>query len=857
MAGRQLDVSVMVRLRDALTSPLAALQRRLSSFAALGSRIGAIGGLVASISFAAPIASAAEWDQAIRDIAVTAGLSGQAAETFITETGRSYERLALQVGQRSRDIAAAAGQLVAAGLDEGKVGAILPTLGRVSTASRAALTDVASTAFTLSSTLKIADDQMEAALTSLLVAAKAGNVEFRDMAKYLPSIGAAAANLGLSGREGVATLGAALEVVRMGAGDAATAANNLKNLLAKALSPDVSKNFAKFGVDIGGVMKDAAAKGIDPFEAMLAKVIKITGVSQAEIQSVMKTAKAAGMTDAAALEEVRKKIVAIGGAEKISQIFGDQQAIEALLPLLAHLDEYQGIRAKALSADNSVLAKDFATQMAALQKQLDRFGEIGEQAVRRVGKAFATNLPMINDGLAALLGWVKSIDETWPGLIDTTLSWAGAILMLIAGLAAAGPVLSIAAAGVGALGAILGAALTPIGIVVAALAGGAAIIVANWEDFADWFADLWGGIRDAFAWGARAVRAFFRGDLLAAQGAWRAFVASLSRIGASLGNILRGIGRQLISYLDQAGRAMFGARRWGEITTWAEGIYNQARDAIQAGDWGGLGRLALGLIDDGFRAATPIAVAAGGWLADQIKAADWAGAGRDVTGLIASGVRTSQAVMFGVGRQIGVWLRSIDWMGVGRDILNAISGGMIAQIAGGKSPSQVLADKLLEWDWRDVGRQIWNLIMAGIPGLTVGLIDGLTGTGKRSPAAGAAAAAGRDAGSSSSWTDMLPDISWGDVSKRIGDVFAASPSAAVLDVIDRLTRGDKPGAPARAGGPAPASAAAAAAGQPQETKVGGEITVRNLSPDTLAVGAKSSGPVGLAPADRGRVQGRF
>ena len=53
MAGRTMDVSVLVRLVDRVTGPLGALQRRFAQFAALGQRIGILGAAVAAISFMA------------------------------------------------------------------------------------------------------------------------------------------------------------------------------------------------------------------------------------------------------------------------------------------------------------------------------------------------------------------------------------------------------------------------------------------------------------------------------------------------------------------------------------------------------------------------------------------------------------------------------------------------------------------------------------------------------------------------------------------------------------------------------------------------------------------------------------
>ena len=98
------------------------------------------------------------------------------------------------------------------------------------------------------------------------------------------------------------------------------------------------------GVDIEKVMKDAATKGINPLEAVLAKVRDITGVSQNEIDGYMKKAKQNGLEGAQAFEYVRGELEKIGAAGKISELFGDQQVLDFVVPALANADTFKSIK---------------------------------------------------------------------------------------------------------------------------------------------------------------------------------------------------------------------------------------------------------------------------------------------------------------------------------------------------------------------------------------------------------------------------------------------------------------------------------------------------------------------------------
>lgn len=565
MAGRTMDVSVLVRLVDRLTGPLRAIQNRIAGLAALGQRIGILGAAAAAISFMAPINSAAAFDQKLRDNVVTAGYWGNAAETQIRRISSGVSQLALHVGIASNQLADARGLLIAAGMEEALTDRLLPTIGRVSKAASAVPDDVAKVVFALNNTLGISSEAMEQELAKLVTAGKLGRFEFRDMAKEIPGLSAQLAKLGITGSEAVATLGASLQVAMFGTDMPAAAANNFKNFLSKILSPETVKKFEDMGVNIMGVMQNAAAQGINPMEAAIQKILSLTGMSARDVQQIYQANKAKGMNDAQATAAALQQIEKIAGAGKLGQLFGDMQVLDFLLPFLANVDKYLAYKDEIATAGLDVIAKDYATQWEGLSTQLTISGEIGEQVLRRIGIAFGSNLKWINQWGIAALQWAAQIDERWPGMIDLVLSWGGAFLAAIAGLALMVPVLSILSAAFGVLASIVGVVLSPLGLVVAVLAGAAYLIYRNWDRLGPYFSNLWTSVVAAFQRGYDRVRALaqqFGGGLVTYlrslfSGDWSGMTAGLGEMGSSVATLLGDIN----GLFGQAGAAV---RRFAE-----------------------------------------------------------------------------------------------------------------------------------------------------------------------------------------------------------------------------------------------------------------------------------------------------
>jgi len=337
------------------------LNRRINSFTSMAMRVGAVAGAYVGVreGLDGTLGAAREFEAAMREIAIKGDLTDAAMKRF----GQRLTNLSPLTNQSTDDITKAADAMISYGLDTSRTADSLPAIARAATASGAAIDDLAKSSATLMQSFGVGPQEIAKSLDMMVEAGNQGAFELRDMAQYFPALVAGARSLGMEGTKGVADLAAALEIARRGAGDSATAANNLQNLLQKALSPTTLKNFHKLGVDVRKELERAAKKGVSPLERL--------------IELVDKTTKG-------------------GRADLLGQLFQDKQVQEALRPLLHDLEDYRRMRGEIERSDGAA-ARAYARRMDNANEKLKAFTirmqnlgrSLGEHMLDPLGNAAA------------------------------------------------------------------------------------------------------------------------------------------------------------------------------------------------------------------------------------------------------------------------------------------------------------------------------------------------------------------------------------------------------------------------------------------------------------------------------------
>ena len=431
------------------------------------------------IAAAAPIVTAVQAAEQYESVMTDIGQKAELTREQSAAMGVNLLKAAQAANQLPDALQAGVDTLAGFGMDPRKAVAMMTPIGRAATAYKAEIADLSAAAFAASDNLKVPVDQTARAIDIMAQAGKSGAFEIKDMAQYFPTLTAGYQALGQKGTGAVADLAAALQIARKGAGDSASAATNVANVLQKITSPATIRAFSKMGVDLPQALKRMYAEGKTPLEA---------------------------------IAELTNKTLN-GDLSKMGFLFEDAQVQQGLRPLIQNMEEYRRIRTEAGSA-SGVTDRDFADRMSDSAERTKEL-QIRAQALKvTLGNHL---LPTLNTGKSILSGVANSISqmsERHPTLTKAVMMGAagfaalflilGGGAIVVAGLVAPFAALSFAstALGVGMLPLIGTVAGVTLGIV--ALGAAAYLIYANWGRIAGWFTGVWVSIRDGasgtFAW---------------------------------------------------------------------------------------------------------------------------------------------------------------------------------------------------------------------------------------------------------------------------------------------------------------------------------------------------------------------
>lgn len=481
-------------------------------------------------------------------VPIVAGVKGaQEFESKMTDIGQKANLTRAATARMGTDLlkaARAANQLPDAmqggvdtlagfGLDPRQATVMMQPIGKAATAYHAEIADLAAAGFAVHDNLKVPIAETSRVIDGMAAAGKAGAFEVKDMAQHMPSLTAAYQGLGQKGVSASNDLAAALQITRKGAGDSATAAGNLANVLQKVTSPATVKAFEKMGVDLPAALKRMYAEGKTPIEAI------------AELTN--QTLK--------------------GDLSRMGYLFEDAQVQAGLRPLIQNMEEYRRIREEAGKAGGTT-DRDFAERMKDSAERTKQLTVNAQTLGIQLGTVL---LPTVNDLLgkaAAMAGRLGDWSQRHPALTKGIVLLAVGLTALLG--AAAALTLGYAAmmgpmALFGALSTATGLAMLPlIGTVLAVVAAlallayGAYLIYQNWDGIVAWFGALWARIKAFFSSGIANISATIL-EWTPLGLFYRAFAGVMNWLGVSMPAKFSDFGRMLISGLINGITARFSA----------------------------------------------------------------------------------------------------------------------------------------------------------------------------------------------------------------------------------------------------------------------------------------------------------
>lgn len=394
--------SLIIKLIDQATGPSRAIAKALEGVRAAQQRnaqalAAARAGMLdaAAMGFTlyhalkSPTEAAVEFESKLLDI----GQKVDVPVAKLGELGEQIKAVAKYTNQSTAQMAEGMDVLAGMGANRSDALEMLKPIGRAAFAYKASIADLSQAGYSALSNLKVPAKEFGAALDAMSEAGKAGAFELKDMAQYFPELGAGYQALGQTGVSAVADLASALQVVRTGTGDSASAATNLSNILQKMNAPLTQKNFQKMGVNLEKELKKASKLGMSPIEA-------ITEITNRTLK---------------------------GDMSKLGYLFNDAQVQQGMRPLLQNLQMYRDIRKQAMAAQGSV-EKDYQERLQTGQAAIARFSNaienlklaIGSSLLPVLSTAAETIVPLINafgDFAAANPGLTRAIVLTTSALI--------------------------------------------------------------------------------------------------------------------------------------------------------------------------------------------------------------------------------------------------------------------------------------------------------------------------------------------------------------------------------------------------------------------------------------------------------
>ncbi|MBI2235376.1 MAG: phage tail tape measure protein [Magnetospirillum sp.] len=347
-----------------------------------------------------PVKAEGDFEHQLRAFGNTAGMTADELEKVRAQV----RGMSTEVIQSNSALLSGVEVLVGKGMEAKQALAAIKDIGRAATATGASIDDMANLSFSVMSNLHVPVDKLGKALDIMAQAGKEGGFELKHMAQQFPQLTAAAASLGLTGTEAVASLGAALQVAMKGASDPSTAANNLANFLGKIASPETVRNFSKLGIDIKQALADGAAAGENPLEVVMKEIATATG---ADLDKAMADAfDANGKLVEGAAEKISERF-------KLGELFGDKQVQDFLAPMLGNYQEYLKIKQKAAGA-GGVVDKDFANMASTFNDSSKKLGLAWDKLMGSIGKALLPVVTPLVNGLATGVDALANLADAAP-----------------------------------------------------------------------------------------------------------------------------------------------------------------------------------------------------------------------------------------------------------------------------------------------------------------------------------------------------------------------------------------------------------------------------------------------------------
>ncbi|MEQ9900631.1 phage tail tape measure protein [Pectobacterium punjabense] len=537
----------------------------------------------------------ASFEAQLRDISVAHGISGEQEKLM----GQKLRQSSQQVNQKPDALLGSAGQLLAYGMSPDQATDVAAVLGKTSTASGAALSDLTALSATLDDVFNLKGAKaLEESFSRMLAGTKQG-FSMASMTQYATALAPGFTAMGATGNQALSQLVSSLSATK-GADTEANTAAQLESFMNSVGRTDIADSYYNAGVDYSASLKSYMKGGYSQYDAAVQISNRFIDSKGSQFQQLWDKASKAGNVDA------QQSLMQRYG---LQEVFRTPEAVNHAMSMKQNWQSYQANQQRMNSpAATQTLDLDFARQNDTLTGRWNQMTTSVMNIALNVGEALAPVLVSLSDILIPILDqlvtWTAANPElvrgivmavagffafrmalsgaklgittllspllsVWEGILQVQRGWQlfNAGLRTTGVLQGIGGILSRLVGGVGAFGRML--LMNPIGLAVTAIVGAVYLIYRYWEPISAFFKNLWSQVSQAFNAGWEALNNAVSGGIVGIASLlldWSPFGVIYS----VFSNAINELGIQLPSSLSELGGVIIDALVKGLISYFPE-----------------------------------------------------------------------------------------------------------------------------------------------------------------------------------------------------------------------------------------------------------------------------------------------
>ncbi|KML66621.1 phage tail tape measure protein [Pectobacterium peruviense] len=439
----------------------------------------------------------ASFEAQLRDISVARGISSEQEKLM----GQKLRQSSQRVNQTPDALLGSAGQLLAYGMSPDQATDVAVVLGKTSTASGAAMSDLTALSATLDDVFNLKGAKtLEESFSRMLAGSKQG-FSMASMTQYATALAPGFTAMGATGNQALSQLVSSLSATK-GADTEANTAARLGSFMNAVGRTDIADSYYNAGVDYNASLKSYMKGGYSQYDAAVQISNRFIDSKGSQFQKQWDMASKSGNVEA------QQSLMQRYG---LQEVFRTPEAVNHALSMKQNWQRYQANQQRMNSpAATQTLDLDFARQNDTLTGRWNQMTTSVMNIALNVGEALTPVLVSLSDALIPIL--------------DQLVTWTAANPELVRGIV-------MAVAGFFAFRMALSGAKLGMDILLPSLQSVWKGILQGWQ----WLkaglktTGLWQGILKGWQWLKAGLNS---------KGLWQGVRAALSGLGSSAGTFL-------------------------------------------------------------------------------------------------------------------------------------------------------------------------------------------------------------------------------------------------------------------------------------------------------------------------------